>query len=239
MGNIVKKCPKDGVEHDVGFTGNCESCFGPLQFYCKVHKQWLTEEVCPKCAKPISRTPSRAPAAGGDKSDLAIIFGVLVLLVAVIIGIYGGVVHGRRRPKPQNAPPAAQATAQVSQPAPQPVAPPVSPPVSKEPQPATPSFPTYPPIELAIADILVDPDKYLNKLVRTSGQIQLKEPDKESFDLRQGDHSIQVIYRYVGRSMKSQVAGDTANRTVTVTGLLQLDQNYNSYYIVAQELRLP
>jgi len=110
--------------------------------------------------------------------------------------------------------------------------------VVKEPQPATPSFPTYPPIELTIADILVDPDKYLNKLVRTSGFIQLKETEKESFDLRQGDHSIQVIYRYVGPGLKSQLASDTGNRTVTATGLLQLDQNYNTYYIVAQDLQL-
>jgi hypothetical protein len=254
MGNIVKKCPKDGVEHDVGFTDKCESCFGPLQFYCKVHKQWLTDAVCPKCAKPIPKTSGRTPAAGGDKSDLAIIFGVFVLLAAGIFGIYAGVAHLWRRSKPQSAPPAAKATApvpkpmpqpvaaaapqRVSQPTPPPAAPPVPPPVAKDLQPAMPSFPTYPPIELTIANILVDPDKYLNKLVRISGQIQLKETDKESFELRQGDHSIQVIYRYVGPGLKSKVANDTGNRTAIATGLLQLDQTYNSYYIVAHDLQL-
>jgi hypothetical protein len=254
MGNIVKKCPKDGVEHNVGFSGNCESCFGPLQFYCKVHKLWLTDEVCTKCSKPTPRAGARTSSERGDKWDVAIIFGLLVLLAAVIIGIYAGVVHGRHRSKPPSAPPATRATPPVhqlapqpaavpvpqpaSQPTPQPAVLPVPPPVPKEPLAAPPSFPTYPPIELTIANILVDPDKYMNKLVRTSGLIQLKETDKETFDLRQGDHSIQVIYRYVEPGLKSKVASDTGIRTATATGLLQLDQTYNSYYIIAQDLQL-
>ena len=230
MGNIVKKGPKDGVEHDVGFTGNCESCFGPLQFYCKVHKLWLDSEVCNKCAKPLPKTSAREPAAGRDKSDVAVVLGVLVLIVGVIVVIYAKAGHGRR-------PPPAPSVSTVAH-VPAPSAQLTTPPAAKEPAPNAPSFPTYPPIELTIADILVDPDRYLNKLVTTSGQIQLKEPDKESFDLRQGDHSIQVVYRYVGPGAKSQVAGDTGTRTMTATGVLQLDQRDNSYYIVAQDLQL-
>jgi hypothetical protein len=245
MGNIVKKCPKDGVERDVGFSGNCESCFGPLQFYCKVHKQWLTDEVCTKCSKPTPRAGARTSSERGDKWDVAIIFGLLALLVAVIIGIYAGVVHGRHRSKPRSAPPVAKVTVPAQQPAApvpqqisQPTPRPAAPPVPNQSQAAPPSFPTYPPIELTIANILVDPDRYMNKLVRTSGLIQLKETDKETFDLRQGDHSIQVIYRYVEPGLKSKVASDTGIRAATATGLLQLDQTYNSYYIIAQDLQL-
>ncbi len=113
-----------------------------------------------------------------------------------------------------------------------------NPPAPSAPPAISPSFPTYPPIELGIAEILVDPQKYVIKLVKTSGAAQAVDTAKEAFDLRQGDRVVPVSYRLVGLGTKSKIGRAASGQTMVVTGLLQLDESDNSYYILAQEVEV-
>lgn len=96
MTGVIKKCPKCGVVHDVSFVGDCESCFSPLQYYCRFHNEWLVDDTCNRCGKPTSPRPAATPVsppapaapppgAAPKKSFVAQGVGIAVISVAMAV----------------------------------------------------------------------------------------------------------------------------------------------------------
>lgn len=213
MSQVLKKCPKDGIEYTADYTGTCESCFGPVQFYCKAHDQWLVDETCNKCGAPAAPATPKS-----DRWFMVIILVLLVVLGASVVTIWRLTTAKRRPPKPPPLP-------TVS-----------APPVVTPPPPVPVVVPTGPPLELSISALADDPDRYLGKLVKTQGVLQLKDTFKESFDLRQGDYALQVQYGGTSPTAKATVAAIPIGRDLSVTGILRRDESLNALYITAQRL---
>jgi len=73
-------------------------------------------------------------------------------------------------------------------------------------------------------------------LIQSAGTIQIKEPEKDSFDLRQGDFTLPILYRLLTPEAKAAILSTPLGREVTVTGLLKRDDADNSYYVLAQRV---
>jgi len=233
MSNIVKKCPKDGIVYDAAFGGACESCFGPLQFYCKAHDQWLVDETCNLCPKPAGAPPP-APTPSEPKGYW---FGLaMVAVLAVLIGsglIIWRMLGSHKKPRPVVAPVAVP----TPPPAPKPVpAPPLVVAPVQRPAPVVPTKPAQPPVALSLHQMLDDPEPYLGKLVKTPGALQFKDTAIETFDLRQGDFAVPVQYAGIAAAAKSLVTAANPGREFVVIGILRRDETLNAIYIVAQQI---
>jgi hypothetical protein len=120
----------------------------------------------------------------------------------------------------------------------------------QKPKPATPVMsapPVAPPkpappvvVTLTLAQLLADPDQYVGKQVKTTGNIQFRDAGRETFDLRDGSRIITVQYRELPAATKTVIASSTgADRPLSVTGVLGRDESDNSYYVVARTVGVP
>jgi hypothetical protein len=222
MSDLIKKCRKDGTEFGGDFTGACPVCNGPLAFYCRKHNEWLAGAACPKCTKPAQ--PSR-----GISSDTVFVVGAGLFVLALIALV---VFAFRRLVREPAQPSAVPVTTAVAPPKPT-AAQPKPPPAATVKADTGPAFPTYPPASVTLADLLRDPARFEGKLVQTTGTAQFVEADKFTFDLRDGNRTIQVFFRYVTPESKAAL-GNGAR--FLVTGLLKRLEQEDGWQIVAQSI---
>jgi hypothetical protein len=253
MSNLLRKCPADGFETGLGHAGACRVCSGPLQLYCKLHNQWLSGTECPTCSPPATAavaatavSPTAAPTAAQVplKSADSGPVKVFVMMVAVFLFGAGLLVFlalklTSRDDAPSGPRAVAEPVADESLP-PLPPAPPPPPPAPAAPPPPAPTPPAAPTpraVALTISEIMADIDHHAGKRVQVSGVILVVEPDEESFELRQGDFTMPVSYRGLPRHIQSAITAAGADQTLTVTGLLQVDEEFNAPYIRAEQIR--
>jgi hypothetical protein len=236
MSNVIQKCPKDGTEYAADFTGACESCLTPLQFFCKKHDQWLVDDTCNRCCKEGVPAPPPAAVGGGAKTLFSI--GIFVVVVLCLLAVGGGSVYlalksRQAKPVPKAAldrnPDLSPPHPPVSAPTPVTVAPvAIVPPSGSQSVPKTKTvFPEYPPIRLEMSAILVDGDNYVGKLIEVAGLVQLVNAEKRQFVLQQGNNTVEV---------RCDLASVANGERVIVTGLLEYDDTFSSYFIVAQKM---
>ncbi len=215
MSTIVKKCPTDGLVYDLAYEGTCASCFGTVKFYCKTHNDWLTDASCPKCN---SVTPANPASAG---PSIVAVLAVLAICIGGFI-LSGSFVYRSIRSKPR------QPASAVS---------PLTPRTAPQSAPARmPSGPSV--VTLSLAQLLADPEPYIGKLVKMTGNLDSKDPARETFDLRQGDHIVEVFYQDVDPAVKSIVTSVNAGQQLVVTGVVRHDDADNSYSLHARLVEL-
>jgi hypothetical protein len=90
-------------------------------------------------------------------------------------------------------------------------------------------------------DILLVPDRYLEKFVTMRGAFNYRNTERESFDLKQGDDTVEVFYEQLPEQKRALIlqernfSGDSA----TVVGTVhRFRETENSYYIMAADVSI-
>ena len=85
-------------------------------------------------------------------------------------------------------------------------------------------------------DILLSPEKYVGKEVTMRGEFRLKNTERKSFDMKQGDNTIKVFYERLPKETQAAILSQKnfSKTPVTAKGVLKRFANReNSYYIIA------
>ena len=98
-----------------------------------------------------------------------------------------------------------------------------------------------PPPTVKYVDILLTPEKFLKKTVTMEGKFYYHNPERQSFDIEQGDHKIEVFYQQLPKEKWRRILEEKnfSDAKVTVAGTVQKfrDRN-NTYYLVASEVAI-
>lgn len=87
--------------------------------------------------------------------------------------------------------------------------------------------------------ILLAPERYIGRQITTKGALSYKNTERKSFDLKQGDDTIEVFYELLPPQQQALILRQRnfSDVPVTVRGTVQRFRNAeNSYYIMAAEI---
>ena len=90
-------------------------------------------------------------------------------------------------------------------------------------------------------DILLSPQKYLDKEVTMQGTFYYKNEERKSFSIKQGDNSIEIFYQSIPLTVQASILGQKnfSKTLVTVKGTVKRFSNSeNSYYLMAKSISL-
>jgi hypothetical protein len=93
--------------------------------------------------------------------------------------------------------------------------------------------------QVTYTDVLLAPEKYIGTQVAMRGEFRYKNTDRESFDMQQGDNTIEVFYKRLPKEKQAAILSQEnfSKLPVSAKGTLQRFTNTdNSYYIMAREV---
>ena len=93
--------------------------------------------------------------------------------------------------------------------------------------------------QVKYADILLTPEKYVGKEVTMRGEFRYKNSERKSFDMKQGDNTIEVFYERLPKETQAAILSQKnfSKAPVTAKGVLKRFANSeNSYYIMATDV---
>ena len=88
-------------------------------------------------------------------------------------------------------------------------------------------------------DILLSPEKYVGTQVTMRGEFSYKNTERKSFDMKQGDNTIEVFYERLPKEKQAAILTQKnfSKAPVAVKGTLKRFANAeNSYYIIASDV---
>ncbi len=90
-------------------------------------------------------------------------------------------------------------------------------------------------------DILLSPEEYVGTAITMSGDFYYKNTERKSFDLKQGDDTIEVFYEDLPEAVQGAILSQKnfSKTTVNAEGVLRRFSNSdNSFYIMAEDVSL-
>ena len=95
--------------------------------------------------------------------------------------------------------------------------------------------------QVTYTDILLSPEKYVGSEVTMQGEFSYKNTERSSFDMKQGDNTIEVFYEKLPKEAQAAILSQKnfSEAPVTTKGTLKRFSNAkNSYYILATDIQL-
>jgi ankyrin repeat protein len=89
--------------------------------------------------------------------------------------------------------------------------------------------------------ILLEPDKYLNKYVEMTGQFYIKDPERESFFIKNGSNEVEIFYYNLSAKMQALILtqpNSSGNKVIVEGSVFRYSDDYNSYYLIAKNLKI-
>ena len=88
-------------------------------------------------------------------------------------------------------------------------------------------------------DILLAPERYINRVVTMKGAFDYRNTERESFELKQGDDTVEVFYEQLPEQKRALILRERSfsGGVTTVVGTVHRFSNAeNSYYIMASDV---
>ena len=102
----------------------------------------------------------------------------------------------------------------------------------------TPAIPAA--AEITYSDILLSPAKYVGNEITMHGEFRYKNTERKSFDMRQGDNTIEIFYERLPAETQAVILSQSnfSRAPVMASGTLRRFANRaNSYYIMASDVQ--
>ena len=93
--------------------------------------------------------------------------------------------------------------------------------------------------QITYTDILLSPEKYVGTEVTMRGEFSYNNTERKSFDMKQGDNTIEVFYERLPKEKQAAILTQKnfSKAPVAVKGTLRRFANAeNSYYIMAADV---